>query len=489
MDNPNQVKRIHAIILWMLLLSLAFAGLIGEKIPVNNQTGWDGKYYSYLTIHFDSLFTTKQINSYQFQRILTPAIIHYGCKWVGIILTEHNVVSVYEWFNLIILLIGASVFLRTAMLIKLSVQQLIIGFACLFFNYSTLKLSPYNPVLTDTTVYVFGILLACAYATSSQWGLWLVSAFGIFCFPLFTLLSIPLLLNNKGNQLIKWLQQSELPRWLPFLVSIIWLSGIFFILVFPQYLNPRYELRRIAWVVPVSILAGVLYAYRAVKIWSSNLNLPQTPNVRLMVWPLLSILCLFGLAQVYIHYNSVPENAFTLSIFLTNVLQQSIDNPFVFIIAHTVYLGPAIFLMVLYYGKIVEKAKHWGHSATLYLLVFTLLSLGSETRQFMHCFPFLVLLLIQSINFNKLSVKRAWVFVLLCLIASKFWFTINTPEIYADYNYEDFPDQRYFMHQGPFMSDLSYLYNLATVAIIGVATCLWIKPINANGALNENQGN
>lgn len=489
MDNPNQVNRTHAIILLLLLLALGYLGLVGEKIPVNNQTGWDGKYYSYLTIHFDSLFTAKQINSYQFQRILTPAIIHYGCKWVGITLTEHNIVKAYEWFNLIILLIGALMFLRTAFLIKLSVQQLIIGFACLFFNYSTLKLSPYNPVLTDTTVYVFGILLACAYANSSQWGLWLASVFGIFCFPLFTLLSIPLLLNHKGNQLIKWVQQSKLPQWLPFLVSIIWLCGIFFILAFPQCLNPRYELRRIAWVVPLSILAGVLYAYRAVKIWCSNHDLPPTQNTRLTVWPLLSVLCLFGLAQVYIHYNSVPENAFTLSIFLTNVLQQSIDNPFVFAIAHIVYLGPALFLVVIYYAKIVEKAKHLGHSATLYLLVFTLLSLGSETRQFMHCFPFLVLLLIQSLNLRELSIKRAWVFVLLCVVASKFWFTINSPEIYADYNYEDFPDQRYFMHQGPFMSDLSYLYNLLTVAIIGVATYLWVKPINANGVLIENQGN
>lgn len=481
--------KFNSIILFTILGVISLIGLFGEKIPINNQTGWDGKYYSYLTIHFDSLFHAKQINSYQFQRILTPAIIHYGCKGVGITLTESNIVRVYEWFNLIILLIGAIVFLRTMQRLQFSAQQITVGFACVFLNYATLKLSPYNPVLTDTTVYVFGILLACAYATSSQWGLWLVSVFGIFCFPLFTLLSIPLLLNNKGNQLIKWAQLSKLSNWLPIFISIIWLSGIFFILTFPSYLNPKFELRRIAWVVPISIISGLFYAYRSIKIWSRKPDYQLNQHEVFRLWPLLSVLVLFGLAQVFIKYNSVPEDGFTLSIFLTNILQQSIDNPLVFLVSHMVYLGPAVFLVIAYFTKIVQTARQLGNSAMLYLWVIILIAFGSETRQFMHCFPFLVLLLVQSFNFNKLSIAKAWLFVLLCLVASKFWFPINQPGIYADYNYEDFPDQRYFMNQGPFMSDLSYLYNLAAVAIIGIVTYLWVKPINANGVLTENQEN
>src|SRR6478752_5178963 len=126
---------IHRVLLLALLILLGGLGFSGEKIPVNNHIGWDGKHYANLTIHFEELVLQKQIDSYQYQRILTPAVIHYTAKVFGIKLHEGNIVTVFSIYNFILIIGCALLFLNTCTFLNISKPVEIIGFSGLFLNY------------------------------------------------------------------------------------------------------------------------------------------------------------------------------------------------------------------------------------------------------------------------------------------------------------------------------------------------------------------
>ena len=93
-------KNSYRFLLIGILVAISIGGLFGEKIPVNNGTGWDGKHIAQLTIHFPELFASNLIDSYQYQRIFTPAVMYFTSRLLGYSLSNENIVQAYSFFNL-----------------------------------------------------------------------------------------------------------------------------------------------------------------------------------------------------------------------------------------------------------------------------------------------------------------------------------------------------------------------------------------------------
>lgn len=457
---------LHRVALFTVLMLLTVAGFWFEKIPVNNHTGWDGKHYANLTIHFEELAAQHRIDSYQYQRILTPAVIFYTAKLSGITLNGDNIVQAFSAYNAILLLLCVLLFFHLSTFLKLSVPTEIIGFSCLFFNYVILKNTSYYPVLTDTTAFFFGFLLVYCFIRQKDTVLFLLTLLAQFCYPLLLVVSTPLVLGIRNNAISNRLQKFALYKVLAVILMLILLLGYFNILFVPNSILPKYTMELNRYLLPFSIAGVFLYIWKGFSA-IGNVSTPthttldfKTPIVKLITLFAFMFLCTYGISKI-----SIPEDVFTPVVFINNVLQQSIDNPFVFFVAHCIYLGPGLLLILLLYKPFIQTLTKSGDSAILYFILALLFSIGSETRQFIHFYPFVIVILLITINSYRLSSRVAILFALCSLLVSKVWLPINRTDSFTQYLYGQFPDQYYFMNHGPFMSDASYLINAGVVVL------------------------
>ena len=87
----------HRYILFISLCVCIGIGAGSEIIPVNSGTGWDGKHYSTLAKDVDAMWANKQIDSYQFYRLLPPVCAHAVLKLFGLMPAEaHHVVNTFN---------------------------------------------------------------------------------------------------------------------------------------------------------------------------------------------------------------------------------------------------------------------------------------------------------------------------------------------------------------------------------------------------------
>jgi hypothetical protein len=96
----------------------------------------------------------------------------------------------------------------------------------------------------------------------------------------------------------------------------------------------------------------------------------------------------------------------------------------------------------------------YGVGLHLFVFIFLLVGIGSESRQFINAWPVLVLLLCAAIQKYTFPPLFYIVIGLMALALSKFWYRINREPFTGDIL--DFPYQYYFMSQGPWMSDNMY---------------------------------
>lgn len=464
---------VHRFVLSIVFIVLSITGILGEKIPVNNQTGWDGKHYAQLAIHFEELAQAKQIDAYQYQRILTPLAIHYVCKLIGHPLSEGNIVFTFAVFNFISMMISVILFWRICNHLNLTIAAESIGFSALFLNYFALKLTWYYPVLTDVTAFTFGMLFCYLYITKQKAKLLLASIVSIITFPLLFIISLPLVLYKRDASFTKWLQSVHFFKILPWLIGLVLIIVTTGIYLFPSMLLPKYTMQRNIFLVPISLalsIGALVKMFQGIQtsIIERNINL----GLKKSLIPLSVLIGSFIAINIWIARNSIPEDVFTLKVFALNLIQQAIDNPFAPLVAHITYIGPALVLIIFFFKTFINHIIALGDSAVVYFcLILLLLILGSETRQFIHVFPFLVIVLMQTVNTRNYSPFQVISFVVLSLVMSKCWLPINVEDIFSKYDYGNFPDQYYFMNQGPFCSDLGYLINV--VSILFSIICLW----------------
>ncbi|RMZ61052.1 hypothetical protein D1632_03535 [Chryseobacterium nematophagum] len=108
-------------------------------------------------------------------------------------------------------------------------------------------------------------------------------------------------------------------------------------------------------------------------------------------------------------------------------------------------------------------------------IIFTLFIifsiLGTETRQFLQLFPFVLFIFLDSLKNYKFSANLVLGVFIFQLIWSRFWYIIDLPEgflFYAlkDKDISDFPAQRYFQFQGPWLSETNSIWYGAIFIII-----------------------
>lgn len=434
-------------------------GLMGERISVNGQTGWDGKNYAELTLHLEKKWKEKSIDSYLFQRILPSAVGHHVLKGLQSLDSGYKpVVRYFLWANALLVLVCIWVYFKIVDLLKWNTPKMLIGFAAMFFNFAILKQTWYYPVLTDVFAFTCGMVLLYFYLRGNQLGMFVIMIMGSFVYPLFLLSSILLFLKLPF----------DVAKYFRVLIGILllcWTVLFFSYLVDSSFIHEKYKMHVNNQLIYLSAALTILYLYRITRYVNSQWIAEQTKELHHNWLWLIASIVFFTIQFYWIRQISVPEEVFTSQTFLLNIFQQSFSNPLAFLVFHTTYFGPLVLLMV--FVKNTARVC-WSNGFLLYILGYLLLSIGTESRQFINVWPFMVIWFLQGLDDKLISKKFTLMFVITAIFLSKFYIPINRPDIFLTYQYDQFPEQLYFMNHGPFATDFAYAINLSICLISGL---------------------
>lgn len=463
------MKREHWPIV-MLLVAYACHALLnilfGERILVKGGLGWDGEIYYFIAQDFMSLWRSQTFDSYYIQRIVPSLVVK---AMHGVAGTEHSYELTGTYFgllNLVSMLGGAMLLLAALRDVPVRWKWMAAVFA--LFSFGAMKHPYYYPILTDSFAFLLGAAMLWAYLRKRQVLLALISLVGAFTFPSILMMALPLMVvkETERGQHPSTPMDCLLVVFLLLLITAIALLGPAFNGGMPfGTVQPSRIMVLVA--LPFALLLVVALWWNVGIVSRIRASLATIDRKGLVLWAVFFLFV--AVCKLW-----TKPSPFTLSYFALHSVAYGVVQPAVWLVAHIIYFGP-VFLLMLFFWKKVQRTLVLLPLPLFWCAMFTfMLMWRSESRTLIAGLPFILYIVVLAMK--DISVK-AWqqvAMLLLALALSKIWFPINEGAMTGDFL--QFPMQRYFMHFGPWMSDVGYAINVATVVVAGAAVWAIMRP-------------
>jgi hypothetical protein len=481
-DSPilkNQSASTNVLMAAAMLLAGIPNILWAEKVTVGGGFGWDGILYGRWVRDFFRPVFIDRVPEYNLQRIVPSAILHYVFRLLPIALTDANILRAFDIYNLALLTIGAWVWGRIADRLGITTPGKWLGFAFLFLNYATLKLNFYTPASTDTTAFFLGILLFYAYVADRALGILAIMVVSYFTWPTLPLFAAllyvfprqretrsPSLPSRRLNVIVAAAAAAAVALG-TFVLAVPLRKTSFF--VFGSYLRIDYP------ILYISLACSCAYVFAAVKRATADDRLYEVQRWLTEIrWRRAVVaFLLLGALKLTSHFlaNGLP-GPLNPKLFAAYSLLTAVTDPFLFLVAHVVYFGPAVLLLLLLWKQVCAEAAAFGFGMQLFLLLNIVFSLNSQSRYNIPAVPALFALLVLAMQRRSLSRRVVVALTVLAVACSKVWYIMNTaPQIYDGTMacLLRFPLQHMFMNSGPWMSREMYIVQGLIVVAIGAA--------------------
>jgi len=446
----------------------ALHGLFAEKLPQPYPKTADGFTYIEITRFF---MESTSLDYYRVMRIVPSGIVHYTLEWLGLPLTNANILSGFEIMNLVSIAVTIFVVDRTLRLLEVSKGTRELAFVLLVMSFSVLKYSVYYAVLTDMPALCLGTLLLFLHLKGHQFALAATTFIGAFTWPILLyqgliLLAFPV---HRGGAMI----HDPLPRWSRTALSCLsgaFGAGVLAYAVFYLRGNPSFGYLTIdvAYLLLSSVLFVMAFSLLPIMVFERAFMNPRK-MLRRADWRWL-----VGGGGIFLAVSKLKDMLVTSSAdpgygSIQNLLKIQADTftelPFITFVAHTSYFGCVIPLLLLFWGPFSrEAAKHGPGVALALLLNLYAVGLNSQSRLLVNLLPWLVIFLVTSLDHYRLPRRFAQVILLLNVLLSKVWLHIADPAHSA----------RYKMSLGPWMSRESWRLQIVLFFAIGGFLLFWL---------------
>ncbi|MGC3976980.1 MAG: hypothetical protein QM751_01300 [Paludibacteraceae bacterium] len=456
---------IRALLVSILLGIIFYNGFYGERITVGDGAGWDGGLYAKLCENFNTDFKGKNIDRYLFQRTLPFAVIHNVIEVFHLpknIQTYNFLMSV---INLLFVLVSAFVFFLISNFHKFNVKIEVIAFSSLFLNYPILKLMGYYPLLTDYLAFSFGLFSYYFYIKTQDTRhkniLILLSVFYVFIHPTALLQGLTLALLQRDSLLkTEKTDKNKVKRGLELFVFTVPLF-IYFAIGFSHIflhkfgVNLRRDVTNVELIF-VSFICTLVYIYFFSKETLYKLEFADFLNKK-GITNILKILIIYAGVSFLIFFFANTHSRHSMDRLLFEIATESLQAPFSNIVNMFAYYGLVIILLLIYWRKVAEIILNNGMGYLLVICMAFIFSIGNESRYLINFLPFLFMPVFILLNQEKKwSYSSSFVYLLLSLLLSRFWFAINKNG--------SFDWDNYMLSQGPWQPFVFYLMFLALFA-------------------------
>jgi hypothetical protein len=187
----------------------------------------------------------------------------------------------------------------------------------------------------------------------------------------------------------------------------------------------------------------------------------------------LSALAVVAAVRIILWTFAGPTNLSYLEFFNRGIFTGS-AFPGISLLAHVVYWGPGILLVILLWPKVADAARELGTGFVAMLALGVCLSIFSESRTITAYIPGFILAL--TLALSRIEHLRQWGFVacaVLCVLFSKVWMQMAAPDRFFD-GQGMRPLQRYFMNFGPWISPQAYVWQGLAILAASVVLIGWL---------------
>ena len=465
----------------LCLMTIAFC----ERIGINQGQGWDGMGYVSWAQDFSHHVLAEGITRYYSQRILPSAVVGIGLHLMGKPTVQNTIIG-FQVLDCLALVGAAFIWTRISLVMSWTRVGAWSGYLAVFLSFACARHALYYPTLTDSTAFLVGMIAAWGYLAKRPALLWVSLGVSLFTWPALAPHALLMLLLPRKLESVSAVgsPHGENDKRLALLIAIV-AAAAYTLLSLHYYCKPLpapgFD-KFVKWI-RLDFLALSLALNAALVGWGTYVLFSQmlvrkkndsvSRNRRQFIMVLTGVGCFLVLRGWWIHRVGVRGDGPTIPEFVCQQALESLRGPGWGPVHHVVYFGPVIVIAILLWRKIAKTAAKWGGASIVTLAVIVAFAPGSESRQWIHLFPFLVAAVVASLP-TVWNWKRFAVFAVFAIGWSKVWLHLGYDN---PGNWLEFPNQKYFMHLGPWASDTMYLTHLvAALATTAVFYILLLKP-------------
>lgn len=445
---------------------ILWSHLGSELIPIRGGIGYDGTTYARITRDPVGVVLGNQLDVHRVQRILPSLVVHLMLRPFGLQTSDMAIIVGFQIFNYALMMLAAAVWWLIARRLDLSRVAGWVGFLALLVNYGLIKFQAIPPVSTDTAGFFLGLLVVWCLVSRQTWLLPLVAILGSFTWPTVTYSALGLYLLSRPQgplRTSRWwglTTASVFAVLVPTLAVRTWLCG-------PECASTLMRNAAVPSLMWISVAFLGVWVFLAFRPLFEVLTIPNV--VRAIDWRRLVVAVLLLVALAWIHRNLADPSFRSVSRTLHNTLLGGIVKPAGFLVAHAVWYGPAVVLLVLTWRRAVDVLKEMGLNAVAMTAAFVLIAITSEARILMNAWPFFVLLAAIVVDRLEWRARALALFAVMAAVTSRLWFPVFHGPFTGDWR--AYPDQYYGMSLGLKMTVPSYL--MMGTACLVCAAVLW----------------
>jgi hypothetical protein len=463
-------------------IAYALAVVFQEKIKIRDGLGWDGVKYGKWAKDFPAVLSNG-VNAYYSQRVLPSGVVYEGLRLLHVVATNPAIVKAYEIANFALISLSAWSYDITGRRLAISARSRWVGAIGLFGSFAILKFSAFDPVLTDVWAFAFGMFQLQFCLTRRPLCLALVTALGAFAWPTLLAVGCLLLFFPVSHPALGSPAESAAPPAHPAtaqappverapadlsagvaaLLVVVWLW-----MCWPMARH-GHTLGNSTGVIDLSVVATSV-AVSASYLFVGARDLLDDRRWFDLRWLLraacsgraaLSLLLFAGVTLLRMRLTSA-RSPYGMQENIEMTVFSAIKEPGIFFLAHVLYWGPLLALMLLGWRRVVAAIQRSGPGVTLVALAALLLSLNGESRKLSNFAPFFYMFTLPLLDELRLSARKVWLLGAAALFASRVWITFDG-KMKGDL--AQLPGQALYMVMGPWMNPRMYLLQGAIVLL------------------------
>jgi hypothetical protein len=462
--------------------------LCGDLIPVNAGLGYDGARSAAFSQHVSKHLLNQVHGAYTFQKSLIwfllggiywviaqispafrsalavndmPEMVQYG-------MSANATIGIVSYWLVNSVCLATSIFLWERILRRLSIRGpvALLSYFLLFINVANLKMVSFYITISDVPLLLVGMSAIYFYLAVRQRALMTLGIISGFVRSGLPELNALLLLFPYRGVAVREHRPGALSvgAVLSGFASIVLIASTLYWGVIKREVLVQDGLLGARW-----LAAPILCCYVAVGLF-----ILVRPLALFDLIPKLGDLvrgaAVLATVAVLLKIFASPSDLEKFEFFHRSVLTGLIF-PGLSLVAHVVYFGPAILLILLLWSRLSAVAQEFGTGFVAVLALGLFLSINSESRTLTQYLPAFTIAL--SIALARMPNLPRWGMIataILCVAFSKVWLPMAGPTRLYDGQHYAFPEQLYFMNFGPWMSLQSYLWQ--TAAVLGAALIL-----------------
>jgi hypothetical protein len=450
-----------AAILWTLWIG-AFA--IGEKVPVNDGLGWDGKRFARMVEEGPKSLLERQINSYYVQRVGPSYAVRAGLALSGAPAGDASIRIGFIALNAVVL--SASLFLlldasRSLGATPASRWLLLLG---LFANLPNARLPVYYAPIGDSTAFFIGSLIAWGYVTRRFAAVIVGFALAIVCWPAaFALL--PLLLWPRRDapvtdSSVSGAARADVPAVAGIVLTVVLGAAGLAILWWGSEM-PAIEIGANAATASLAANAVHMGAAAAVVL------VVATRHGRAMTWRVsvvgsIAVLVLLAASVLYVRGFESGSAAFGANTYVREILLFVKSRAFTAIAGHAAYFGLLAIVAMALFPAVLAASARLGAGGFLAVALAGLMSVDAESRRLNASWPLVGLVAALTLDGILATRSRRIAFIVAAILVSKLWWPLSGPELLPSAHQPG----NYMNIQGPNMSAAAAVTHLVVSAVV-----------------------